>query len=299
MKPVLIMRPFQVNILDNIKKFFLQKDALSRLILINVVIWIICLFISVFTWLFNISDISFVTKLFAVPADISSLAEKPWSIFTYMFLQEEFWHLFFNMLMLYYGGKIFLQYFSQKQLILTYIIGGIFGALFFILAFNAFPVFENKIAVSFALGSSASVLSILIAAATYQPEYKLNLFLLGEVTMKWIAIIFVIIDILSIPKGNSGGHIAHLGGALWGFLYAYMLRKDFDIYLIFKRKPRIRVKTRNAGNYHQRAKTDEQFNAERAQTQEEIDRILEKIAKNGYSSLSEKEKEYLFRQSKK
>ncbi len=293
------MRPFQVNILDNIKKFFLQKDALSRLILINVVIWIICLFISVFTWLFNISDISFVTKLFAVPADISSLAEKPWSIFTYMFLQEEFWHLFFNMLMLYYGGKIFLQYFSQKQLILTYIIGGIFGALFFILAFNAFPVFENKIAVSFALGSSASVLSILIAAATYQPEYKLNLFLLGEVKMKWIAIIFVIIDILSIPKGNSGGHIAHLGGALWGFLYAYMLKKDFDIYLIFKRKPRIRVKTRNAGNYHQRAKTDEQFNAERAQTQEEIDRILEKIAKNGYSSLSEKEKEYLFRQSKK
>lgn len=293
------MRPFQVNILDNLKKFFLQKDALSRLILINVVIWIICRFISVFTWLFNISDISFVTNLFAVPADISSLAEKPWSIFTYMFLQEEFWHLFFNMLMLYYGGKIFLQYFSQKQLILTYIIGGIFGALFFILAFNAFPVFENKIAVSFAIGSSASVLSILIAAATYQPEYKLNLFLLGEVKMKWIAIIFVIIDILSIPKGNSGGHIAHLGGALWGFLYAYMLRKDFDIYLIFKRKPRIRVKTRNAGNYHQRAKTDEQFNAERAQTQEEIDRILEKIAKNGYSSLSEKEKEYLFRQSKK
>ena len=293
------MRPFQVNILDNLKKFFLQKDALSRLILINVVIWIICRFIIVFTWLFNISDISFVTKLFAVPADISSLAEKPWSIFTYMFLQEEFWHLFFNMLMLYYGGKIFLQYFSQKQLILTYIVGGIFGALFFILAFNAFPVFENKIAVSFALGSSASVLSILIAAATYQPEYKLNLFLLGEVKMKWIAIIFVIIDILSIPKGNSGGHIAHLGGALWGFLYAYMLRKDFDIYLIFKRKPRIRVKTRNAGNYHQRAKTDEQFNAERAQTQEEIDRILEKIAKNGYSSLSEKEKEYLFRQSKK
>ena len=227
------MRPFQTNITDSVKAFFNQKSALSRLMLINISIWIICLFISVFTWLFNISDISFVTKLFAVPADISSLAEKPWSIFTYMFLQEEFWHLFFNMLMLYYGGKIFLQYFSQKQLILTYIIGGIFGALFFILAFNAFPVFENKIAVSFALGSSASVLSILIAAATYQPEYKLNLFLLGEVKMKWIAIIFVIIDILSIPKGNSGGHIAHLGGALWGFLYAYMLRKDFDIYLIF------------------------------------------------------------------
>ena len=293
------MRPFQTNITDSVKAFFNQKSALSRLMLINISIWIICLFISVFTWLFNISDISFVTKLFAVPADISSLAEKPWSIFTYMFLQEEFWHLFFNMLMLYYGGQIFLQFFSQKQLLLTYIFGGLVGALFFILAFNAFPVFEDTKTYAFALGSSASVLSILIAAATYQPEYRLNLFLLGQVKMKWIAIIFVVIDLLSIPKGNSGGHIAHLGGALWGFLYAYLLKKDFDFYLIFKRKARIKVKTRNAHNYHQRPKTDEQYNAERAQEQEETDKILEKIAKNGYSSLSEKEKEFLFRQSKK
>ncbi|MBE6338176.1 MAG: rhomboid family intramembrane serine protease [Lentimicrobiaceae bacterium] len=293
------MRPFQTNITDSVKAFFNQKSALSRLMLINISIWLICLFISVFTWLFNISDISFVTKLFAVPADISSLAEKPWSIFTYMFLQEKFWHLFFNMLMLYYGGQIFLQFFSQKQLLLTYIFGGLVGALFFILAYNAFPVFEDTKTYAFALGSSASVLSILIAAATYQPEYRLNLFLLGQVKMKWIAIIFVVIDLLSIPKGNSGGHIAHLGGALWGFLYAYLLKKDFDFYLIFKRKARIKVKTRNAHNYHQRPKTDEQYNAERAQEQEETDKILEKIAKNGYSSLSEKEKEFLFRQSKK
>lgn len=293
------MRPFQTNIIDSIKAFFSQKSALSRLMLINISIYIVCLFISVFTWLFNISDISFVTKLFAVPADISSLAEKPWTIFTYMFLQEEFRHLFFNMLMLYYGGQIFLQFFSQKQLLLTYIFGGLVGALFFILAFNAFPVFEDTKTYAFALGASASVLSILIAAATYQPEYRLNLFLLGQVKMKWIAIIFVVIDLLSIPKGNSGGHIAHLGGALWGFLYAYLLRNDFDFYLIFKRKARIKVKTRNAHNYHQRPKTDEQYNAERAQEQEETDKILEKIAKNGYSSLSEKEKEFLFRQSKK
>ena len=293
------MSPFQTNIIDSIKVFFNQRSALSRLMLINISIWLICLFISVFTWLFNISDISFVTKLFAVPADISSLAEKPWTIFTYMFLQEEFWHLFFNMLMLYYGGQIFLQYFSQKQLLLTYIFGGLVGALFFVLAFNAFPVFEDTRTYAFALGSSASVLSILIAAATYQPEYKLNLFLLGQVKMKWIAIIFVVIDLVSIPKGNSGGHIAHLGGALWGFLYAYLLKKDFDFYLIFKRKARIKVKTRNAHNYHQRPKTDEQYNAERAQEQKNLDTILEKIAKNGYSSLSDKEKEYLFRQSKK
>ena len=293
------MRPFQNNILDALKSFFLQKNVLSRLMLINIVIWLICLFISVFTWLFNISDISFVTKLFAVPSDISALAEKPWSVFTYMFLQERFGHLFFNMLMLYYGGKIFLQYFSEKQLLLTYIFGGLFGALFFILAFNAFPVFEDMKGHAFALGSSASVLSILIAAATYRPDYTLNLFLLGQVKMKWVAIVFVVIDFLSITKGNSGGHIAHLGGALWGFLYSFMLKSDFDIYKIFKKKAKIRVKTVNSENYHKRPKTDEQYNAERAQEQEDVDRILEKIAKNGYSSLSDKEKEFLFRQSKK
>ena len=293
------MKPLQGNLLYGLKNFFLQKNVLSRMMLINVAIWIICLFISVFTWLFNISDISFVTKLFAVPSDISALAEKPWSVFTYMFLQEEFWHLFFNMLMLYYGGKIFLQYFSDKQLLLTYIFGGLFGALFFILAFNAFPVFENMKGHAFALGSSASVLSILIAAATYRPDYTLNLFLLGQVRMKWVAIVFVIIDFLSITKGNSGGHIAHLGGALWGFLYVSMLKKDFDIYKIFKKKAKIRVKTVNSENYHKRPKTDEQYNAERTANQEEIDRILDKISKNGYSSLSDKEKEFLFRQSKK
>ena len=293
------MRPFQNNILEGLKSFFLQKTALSRLMQINIVIWLICLFISVFTWLFNVSDISFVTKLFAVPSDISLLAEKPWTVFTYMFLQEAFWHLFFNMLMLYYGGKIFLQYFSQKQLLLTYIFGGLVGALFFILAFNAFPVFENMKGQAVALGSSASVLSILIAAATYRPDYTLNLFLLGQVKMKWVAIIFVVVDFLSISKGNSGGHIAHLGGALWGFLYAFMLKNDFDIYKIFKKKAKIRIKTVNSENYHQRPKTDEQYNAERAMEQEEIDRILEKIAKNGYSSLNDMEKEFLFRQSKK
>lgn len=293
------MIPFQGNISDRIKYFISQKTLLSRLMLVNICIWIICLFISVFTWLFNVSDISFVTKLFAVPSDIAVLAEKPWTIFTYMFLQEQFWHLFFNMLMLYYGGKIFLQYFSQKQLLITYIFGGFFGALFFILAFNAFPAFESIKDTAFALGSSASVLSILVAAATYQPDYQLNLFLLGRVKMKWVAIIFVIIDFLSITNGNSGGHIAHLGGALWGFIYAYMLRKNIDIYLIFKRKPRIKVKYKKKDNHQQRPKTDEQYNAERAMEQEEVDRILEKIAKNGYASLSEKEKEYLFKQSKK
>ena len=291
------MRPFQNNLTGMLKAFFLQKSSLSRLMLINIIVWVICMFISVFTWLFNVSDISFVTNLFAVPSDISALADKPWTIFTYMFLQERFWHLFFNMLMLYYGGRIFLQYFSGRQLTWTYILGGLSGALFFIISFNYFPVFADMKGQAFALGSSASVLSILIAAATYRPDHQLNLFLLGQIKMKWVAIIFVVIDFLSISGNNSGGHLAHLGGAAWGFIYAFSIKND--ITSLFKRKPRIKVKSRNAENFYQRPKTDEEFNAERAQEQDEIDVILEKIAKNGYSSLNEKEKEFLFRQSKK
>lgn len=293
------MRLPQYNILDRIRCFFIQKTVLTNLMFVNILIWVVCMFIAVFTWLFNIGDISFVTKLFAVPANLTTLSHKPWTVFTYMFLQEEFWHLFFNMLMLYYGGLIFLQYLSQKQLLWTYIIGGLVGALFFIAAFNFFPVFENNKNIAMALGSSASVLSILVAAATYYPEYRINLFLLGTVKMKWIAIVFVIIDFISITKGNAGGHIAHLGGALWGFIYAYMLRNNFNIYEIFHRKTKIKIKNKNTHNYTQRPKTDEQYNAERAEEQAEIDKILEKISKNGYSSLNAKEKELLFKQSKK
>lgn len=291
------MGPFQINIFDGIKRFFTQKTALSRLMLVNIAIWVIYLFISVFTWLFNAGEISFMTKWFAVPADLSVLALKPWTIFTYMFLQEGFWHLFFNMLMLYFGGIIFLQFLSQKQLLWTYIVGGLVGALFFILAYNVFPVFETTKAIAVALGSSASVLSILAAAATYRPEYNVNLLFFGQVKMKWIAIIFVVIDFLSINRGNPGGHIAHLGGAFWGFLYALLLTKNNDLYRTFKTSKH--QKKYKSKDYNKRPKTDEQYNYERAEEQIEIDRILEKISKNGYSSLTEKEKEFLFKQSKK
>lgn len=296
------MGPFQINIFDGIKRFFTQKTTLSRLMLVNIAIWVICLFISVFTWLFNAEGIFFMTKWFAVPADLSVLALKPWTVFTYMFLQENFWHLFFNMLMLYFGGIIFLQFLSQRQLLWTYIVGGLVGALFFILSYNVFPVFEMTKNAAVALGSSASVLSILVTAATYRPEYGVNLLFFGQVKMEWIAIIFVIIDFLSINRGNPGGHIAHLGGAFWGFLYALLLTKNNDLYRTFKtsrHQKKYKFKNYNKDSYNKRPKTDEQYNYEHAEEQIEIDRILEKISKNGYSSLTEKEKEFLFKQSKK
>ncbi len=300
----MVNNPFQYNVFDRIKGFFLQKSALSRLMLINIVVWIVVMFVNVLTWLFAKNDTSLMLDWFAVPANLDTLAHRPWTVFTYMFLQEGFGHLFFNMLVLYFGGVIFLQFMSQRQLVYTYIVGGLTGALFFILAYNTFPVFEDAIYASVALGSSASVLSVLVSAATIRPNYDVNLLFLGRIKMKWVAIILVVVDFLSINRSNPGGHIAHLGGAFWGFLYTWLLMKGTDVYNIFKfhshkYKKRYKSETFKSPDYNKRPKTDEQYNKERAEEQMAIDDILDKISKYGYSSLSDSEKEFLFKQSKK
>ncbi len=280
----------------------MQKSALSRLMLINIIVWVVVLFVNVLTWLFAKTDTSLMVDWFAVPANLDTLARRPWTVFSYMFLQEGFGHLFFNMLVLYSGGVIFLRFMSQRQLINTYIAGGLTGALFFVLAYNIFPVFENVSEHAVALGASASVLSVLVAAATIKPDYEVNLLFLGRIKMKWIAIILVVVDFLSINRSNPGGHIAHLGGAFWGFIYTWMLLKGTDIYAIFNFKPRKKkpkFKTYKSPDYGKRPKTDEQYNKERAEEQIVVDNILDKIAKHGYSSLTEAEKEFLFKQSKK
>lgn len=300
----MVNNPFQYNVFDRIKGFFLQKSALSRLMLINIVVWIVVMFVNVLTWLFAKNNTSLMLDWFAVPANLATLAHRPWTVFTYMFLQEGFGHLFFNMLVLYFGGVIFLQFMSQRQLVYTYIVGGLTGALFFILAYNTFPVFEDAVYASVALGSSASVLSVLVSAATIRPNYDVNLLFLGKIKMKWVAIILVVVDFLSINRNNPGGHIAHLGGAFWGFLYTWLLMKGTDVYIIFKfhshkYKKRYKSGTFKSPDYNKRPKTDEQYNKERAEEQMAIDDILDKISKYGYSSLSDSEKEFLFKQSKK
>lgn len=126
----MVNNPFQYNVFDRIKGFFLQKSALSRLMLINIVVWIVVMFVNVLTWLFAKNNTSLMLDWFAVPANLATLAHRPWTVFTYMFLQEGFGHLFFNMLVLYFGGVIFLQFMSQRQLVYTYIVGGLTGALF-------------------------------------------------------------------------------------------------------------------------------------------------------------------------
>ena len=219
-----------------------------------------------------------------------------------MFLHERFWHLFFNVWMLWFGGMIFTRFLSQKQLALTYGLGGFVGALFFVLAYNLFPVFETAKFTAVAMGASASVLAILVAAATYKPDYGLNLLLFGQLKFKWLAIAFVVIDLLSISAENPGGHIAHLGGALFGFVYGFILRKSLGQPTESKRKqrkPKIEYTPyEEIHNEPQTPRSDEEYNRQKAEKERDVDAILDKIAKDGYASLTPEEKEFLFKNSR-
>ena len=212
----------QASPFDGMKRFFMSKSMLSRLILINIAVFLFVSLVRLYFYLFQLNPFQFgsdhITVMgywLAVPSNISLLLQKPWTAFTYMFLHENLWHLFFNMLMLYFGGIIFTQYLGSKKLLITYIFGGLTGAAFYVAAFNVFPAFVQVAPFSIAMGASASVLAIIIAIATYIPDYNIRMFLIGQIKFKWIAVIFVALDLLSIEKDNPGGHIAHLGGAFF------------------------------------------------------------------------------------
>ena len=220
-----------------------------------------------------------------------------------MFLHQSFIHLLFNMIWLYFGGQIFLSFFDNKKLISTYVLGGISGAVLFIISFNLFPVFASTLPNAVAVGASASVLAIIMAIATKSPNYSIRLFLIGNIKLKHIAIVSIVLDILSIPQGNAGGHIAHLGGAFFGYLYVKQLNGGNDIasgfnkimdYLATYLKRESKLK-----KAYRRKKSDQDFRRGKVQTQAKIDNILDKISKSGYESLTKEEKDILFKASKK
>lgn len=309
--------PYQNNsFFNNFKNFFKSRSVLSQLIIINIIVFIVVNVIKLFFFLFKVdlysddgSNISVIIEWLAVPSNLRSLALRPWTIFTYMFLQENFFHILFNMFVLYFSGTIFIQFLDNKKLVTTYILGGIVGALFFIISFNIFPVFDEYTNKALALGASASVLAILVAVSTYVPDFIVNLLFFGRVKLKYIAIVLVVVDVLSISQGNPGGHIAHLGGALWGFIYIRRLKRgsdlgDFIHRIKWKSLFSYFYKEKSKNNfrkvhYNQRPYTDEEYNRIRSERQKKIDKILEKISRSGYESLSKEEKELLFDASNK
>ncbi len=290
------------SVFNKFKREFKQGTILNKLIYINVGVFLFFSILGVLSFMFQF-DITLLLEKLYLPANHSRLLSQPWTFITYMFLHNGFLHLLFNMVWLHFGGKIFLQYLKPKQLLSTYILGGVSGGLLFVIAYNYIPALQAYSFGALAMGASASVLAIIVAIATYTPNYSVQFPFIGFVKLKHIAIFSVALDIISIPKGNAGGHIAHLGGALFGYFYIKQLQKGNDYSIGFTKwmnsfinlfKPKSKFKT-----VHKRPKTDQQFNTEKSEKQKAVDLVLEKISKSGYESLSKEEKATLFSASKK
>ena len=295
------------SFISDLKNSFQRGNISLQLIYINVGIFVVTTLVSVILMLFNFGDMSWMNFL-QLPAYMPKFLVQPWTLFTYMFLHADALHLLFNMLWLYWFGQLFLSFFSARHFRGLYLLGGLCGGLLYMLAYNVFPYFGPYIYGSYLLGASASVLAIVVATAVREPEYRVNFMFIGAVRLKYVALFMVVTDLLFVTSGNGGGHIAHLGGALAGWWFAKSLQKGHDITRwinqIFDwfsggikisrpaKKPKMKV---NRGG----KADDYDYNARKKQQNEEIDRILDKLKKSGYASLTMEEKKRLFDASKK
>ena len=258
------------------KNFFPNKEMPIHkyIILINVLVFLIPLIINTILYLLNIKTLSFF-NFFDLHPQINYLLNNIWTIITYAFIHNDIYHIFWNMFILYFASEYFLNFFDEKKYIKTYFYGILFGGLFFVLSYNLFPVFKNDFTTL--IGSSAAVYSVLIFICSYFPNNKVNL-ILFNIELKYIGIIYILLSLVQIPVENPGGNIAHLGGALWGYLYAMSIyNNSFNIDL-----KEIINKLKFS-------------NLNKSENQKMIDSILDKISESGYESLTKKEKELLFK----
>ncbi len=271
----------------------------EKLIAINVLVFIL---FGLITFLFSSG---FLLDWFVLSKDFKSLLMKPWSILSYSFLHQGFFHLLMNMLMLYYVSRLFLNIYSAKMFLNVYLLGALVGGSVFLLSYNLFPVFQNQ--ASFLVGASASVMAVLIFISSAMPNTEISIFTF-RIKLWHIGVFFVVKDLIQVPMGNSGGHLAHLGGSLLGYIYASQLVKGNDIgkgvemfldklssYFNSKKKSNLKTvyKTKASKKHNDRS-----IHQQKKVKQEQVDAILDKISKSGYESLSKEEKTFLFKSGK-
>lgn len=271
-----------------------STSKLYLLIAINVAVFLVVNIPAVLELLFfsTHSILTYTSDYLAMPAYLPKLAIRFWTPITYQFMHAGILHILFNMLWLYWMGQIFEEFLGRARTIGVYLLGGVFGAAFFVISYNLFPFFTAGGAAlsSSVVGASASVMAIIVGAATIVPNYTIPLMFIGPVKLKWLVLFYVVIDFLGVTGPNAGGQIAHLGGALFGFMYVKQVQKGNDwvasIAGIFKKRSKLKVVANNKNK-----------DAVTKPRQEDIDRILDKISKSGYENLTKQEKEILFRAS--
>ncbi len=297
-------------IIEDFKSKMRNGNPISRLILINVAVF---LFVSVFRIISFLSGESsmivaiedFIKSNLALPLSFQGLILKPWTLITYMFTHFSLIHIFWNLITLYWFGDLFINYTNSKKLIPLYLLGGIAGALIAIALFTLIPQFQVYLGAPM-IGASAGVTAIIVATATLIPNVNMNMLFIGPVKLLYVALFVIFIDILNVASyDNVGGNLSHLGGALMGFIFIIQYKKGNDLSKgitkffdwitgIFKSGPKSKMKVA-----YKRKVSDEDYNYNKKMEQETIDKILDKISKSGYESLSKTEKEILFKASGK
>ena len=282
------------NFLSELKHELLKGKMTHRLIIINVAVFILIQVWLAIGRLGGASD-DIIYHIFTLDPNFTRLLYHPWGILTSIFSHFDFIHLLFNMVFLYFAGKIYEDIFHSKQLLITYIIGGIFGGIAEIIIQSLFfPLKESALIV----GASGSIMDIFVAVAFHSPNMKVQLFGRFSIRLYFVALFFLIQDIIGIGKNDGVAHFAHLGGAIFGVLSVQnstlLNRIETGFTSLFKGK----FGTSKKQQPKSRFKSNEDYNQERREQQIQTDKILDKISKGGYESLTKQEKDFLFKQSK-
>lgn len=291
-----------------------RSNALIILIAINLVIFVILAFVKAIYFMRYENNTEAANHFydsaltwFVLPADLHQLASKPWTIITHMFTHESVWHVLGNMMWLWVFGYILQDLTGNRKIFPVFLYSALGGAIAYLLAINFLPALQKYVPVAVALGASAGVMGIAVAATTIAPGYRIFPMLNGGIPIWIITVFYLIIDLATIPDSNPGGHIAHLAGGLTGFLFIYSFRKgrdwgswmnnayDWVNDLFNPDKPKKGKSIRQELFYKSSSKP---FNKTPNLTEKRIDEILDKINEDGYDSLSEEEKELLKKASK-
>ena len=282
--------------MDNLKYRFATFSIAEKIILINVVCYLLPMLLNVLFFLLNITSSAYMDWLQLSP-NLGTFITRPWTLLTYSFIHSGFFHLLWNMVLLFYAGRLLVNLFTDRIFINNYFLGVISGGLIFIGSYALFPVFSGTYPPM--VGASAGVMAVFIFICTYTPNQEIRFFFVN-LKLKYLGLAFFFLDVIQIPYGNAGGHLAHIGGAVLGFFYARQLGVGRDIgtgfenvwQAVFKRK-QLKTVYRAPQNKSTTTKKRDDSNH-----QNKIDAILDKISKSGYDSLSKEEKDYLFRTGK-
>lgn len=289
------------DFLTKLRRSYAAGSLLTKLLYINVGVFLLVRALLIVLRLFNVEG-AHVLALLQAPSDVRLLLLRPWTLVTYMFLHIDVLHLLFNMLWLYAFGRIFLLFLDGRRLVGIYITGGIAGALLYVVAYAVFPYFRDMGMTSYLMGASASVMAIVFAVSFYRKDYTINLLFIGQIKLLYLALGVFAIDFFSITSANAGGHIAHIGGALWGLLFALQIQRGRDLTapinaLIdrlanMKKRRELRMKVSVGGGG--RAESDAAYRERKRREADALDEILDKLRRSGYESLSSDEKKALF-----